>query len=540
MKKEQIRQSIDNWLKKLNITEESIPDIYSSFSGELAFGTAGLRGVMGIGTNRMNEYVIARASKGLAQKIKDDGGKSIAISYDSRINSEKFARVSAEVFAANGLKVYITKTLSASPLLSYAVKKLACDGGVMVTASHNPKEYNGYKVFDCYGCQIGGEYAKEVYKNITALDYFDIEKTDFEKSLQSGQIEYIPQNVYEGYLNEVKKQNINSCKGIKVCYTPLNGGGSEFVVPLLIGLGAEVVEVTEQSTPDGNFETCPYPNPEMPEALQLAKVYAQKNSCDIIIANDPDTDRIGGGYYDGTKWIFLSGDEIGLIICSYLLSEKSKTEDIKGKFIVRTAVTMRLIDKIAASFGVNIIETLTGFKNICAQSLKLVLSGEGEKFIAGYEESNGIIAGTHIFDKDGVSAAMLLCEIAAFLKSNNKTYGDYLNLIYKTYGTVKSRQIRVNTLEGGKDRTADVMTAFRKVKTGSSLNIRGVNDFLDHKTMPYNLLIFEMQDNNVIAIRPSGTEPFIKIYLHAAGKNYKENFIKLEKFVQDVLKTVIN
>ncbi len=526
-----LNNNIDIWAEKLNIAKKDIPDPEDSFSGGLKFGTSGLRGVMGIGTNRMNEFVIARASKGLALKVAEDGGNSIAVSYDSRLNSESFARTAAEVFAACGLKVYITRELSITPLLAYAVRKLNCGAGVMVTASHNPKEYNGYKVYGGSGCQISGGYAKAVADKMSALDYFNIKRADFDTEVNKGNICYFPPYIYSDYISEVKKQGFNGCKGLKVCYTPLNGGGGAFVPALLKTLGAEVVDVPEQMRPDGNFPTCPYPNPEMPEALALAKKYAEENACDIIIANDPDTDRIGCAYREGGGYGFLSGDEIGLLICNYLLEEMSAVKDIKGAVIVRTVVTMRLIDKIAADYGVRVTETLTGFKNICAEALKLDRKGEGQKFIAGYEESNGIAVGNYIYDKDGVCAAMLLCEIAADLKKEGKNYGNRLNEIYQKYGTLKSRQIRINTLGG--DDTARIMGGFRNIGRGAAcgLKITDIKDYLYDKEMPYDLLVFEFEGGNAVAVRPSGTEPFIKVYMHAAGENYEDNFIKLSCFI---------
>lgn len=531
-----MNEEYNKWKNQLKFEDNDIDK--DAFSSELAFGTAGIRGVMGFGTNRMNGYVIARVSKGLALQVVSNGGKQIAISYDSRINSQNYARIAAEVFVKCGLKVYITQGLSASPFLAYSVRYLKCDAGVMITASHNPKDYNGYKAFDFNGCQISGGFANAVSDNIKHLDYFNIERASFEQELKKGNIEYIDLNLYNQYIEQVKKQGFNMCDGLSVCYTPLNGGGSLFVPELLMSKGAKVIQVNEQAEPDGNFTTCSYPNPESEDALELAKKYAKENRCDIIIANDPDTDRIGTMYYDGKDFIMPNGDEIGLIICNYLLEQKSKKENLKDCIIVRTIVTMRLIDKIAENYGVKVIQTLTGFKNICKIAVDLFEKGEDQKFIAGYEESNGIAVGTYIFDKDGVCAAMLLCEIAAQLKKEGKNYGDYLKQIYDKYGIIKSRQLRVKT--GGKDAIKKIdiiMNAFRETKQSEFIKILDVKDYIKDPKTPFNLLVFELENENVLAIRPSGTEPYIKLYLHATGYNYEENFEKLQNFINSVLIT---
>ncbi|MDD4003129.1 MAG: phospho-sugar mutase, partial [Clostridia bacterium] len=339
--------SYAHWKYNTDI-DESLADA-DSFSGELSFGTSGIRGVMGIGPKRMNEYVVARACKAVAMQLISDGEQSVAITYDSRNNSYFFARLAAEVFAANKIKVYITEQLAPTPVLAYVVGQLKCGGGIVITASHNPKQYNGLKVFDKAGCQISGKYAEQIATKIKSMDYFNIIKADFDTESALNNIQYIPENIFADYLCEVKKQGYNNCDNVKVCYTPLNGSGGIFVPQLLREKGADVLCVEEQAYPDGNFTTCPYPNPEAKEAYILAEKYAMESGSDIIIANDPDADRIGVMYFDKEKYVLLSGDEIGLVICEYLLRQKSRVKNIKGNIIVRSVVTMRLIDKIAQS-----------------------------------------------------------------------------------------------------------------------------------------------------------------------------------------------
>jgi phosphomannomutase len=521
--------SYAHWKNNIEIDESKTGG--DSFSGELSFGTSGIRGIMGIGPNRINEYVIARACKGFAMQLTEDGAGSVALTYDSRINSQKYARICAEVFAANGIKAHITQQLAPTPLLAYAVRRLGVGGGVAVTASHNPKEYNGFKVYGRDGSQISGGYAEAVSARIKALDYFGIKKADFERELQEKNVLYFPQSVYLNYIKEVKKQGFESCDGIKVCYTPLNGSGGLFVPSLLSEKGAEVVNVAGQLYPDGEFPTCPYPNPEFKEAFTLAETVARQHNADIIIANDPDADRIGAMYYDGGRFEFLSGDEIGLILCAYLMRQKSKHKNLKGKVIVRSAVTLRLVDKIAKSYGVEVKESLTGFKNICAEAVRLNSLGRGDDFIAGYEESNGFMAGSYVYDKDGICAAMLLCEAAAHLKRQGKSFGDFLNEIYREYGILKSKQIRINI--SSRQQINLIMDRFRSVKN-FTLKVINIKDYAFDENMKQNLLIFEFEGENVLAVRPSGTEPYIKIYMHAAGENYNDNFEKMERFVGEV------
>lgn len=520
------------WKERLGFSDAEAGE--DSFSGHLRFGTAGIRGVMGIGTNRMNVHVVARAAKAVALYLNKLGGKSVAVSYDSRINSEAFAKACAEVFAASGLKVYITKGAGITPLLAFSVRKLGCSAGVMITASHNPRQYNGFKVYDNRGCQISDGQAAAIWEIMDSLSYFDIGRAGFDRELEAGNIEYMGEDVTNSYLESVLGQGFGDCRGLKVCYTPLNGAGADFTARLLSHLGAQVVKVSEQARPDGSFSTCPYPNPEMEEAFNLAREYAERENCDIIIANDPDGDRIGAMCRAGEGFKLLSGDEIGLLLCNFLLEQRAQKGISDGGVIVRTAVTMRLIDRIAAHYGVKVQETFTGFKHICGIAAALEERGEGHKFIAGYEESNGICVGTYVFDKDGVVAAMLLSQLAARLKSEGKTFFDKLKELYLRFGTLKSRQRRIKA-EGprGMEKIEKVMAAFRSVnsydKNWLSLHLK--RDFL--KEQGYDMVIFEFEGGHVLAVRPSGTEPLIKLYLHASGEDYEQIFAALNKFIDE-------
>ncbi|NLK17513.1 MAG: phospho-sugar mutase [Clostridiales bacterium] len=526
------------WKRRLDFSDGEVEE--DSFSGHLRFGTAGIRGVMGIGTNRMNAYVVARAAKAVALYLGKLGGGSVAVSYDSRIKSEAFAKTAAEVFCANGLKVYITKGVGITPLLAFSVRKLKCSAGVMITASHNPRQYNGFKVYDHRGCQIGDDYAEAVWEIMGNLTYFGIERADFDEGLKAGNIEYIGQKVIDSYLESVLGQGFKDCKGVKVCYTPLNGAGADYMARLLSRLGAEVVMVNEQALPDGRFSTCPYPNPEMEEAYGLAITRAEEEGCDIIIANDPDGDRIGAMCRSGGGFKLLSGDEIGVLLCSFLLEQRAKKGKTDGGVIVRTAVTMRLIDKIAAHYGVRVEETFTGFKHICRIASVLEERGEGHKFIAGYEESNGICVGTYIFDKDGVAAAVLLCQLAAQLKEEGKTFFDKLEELYAKFGMVKSRQRRIKA-DGprGREKIKKVMAAFRSVKSYDcgGLKLLFTRDFLSEQG--YDMAILEFDGGHSLAVRPSGTEPLIKLYLHASGEDCKQVFDALNKFIDETVAGIV-
>ena len=410
---------------------------YERFYKDLEFGTAGMRGIMGAGSNRMNVYTVRRAAQGLANYLLKFSKKhGVVISFDSRNNSKTFAEDAARVLAANGVKVYITKSLKPTPVLSFLVRKLGTDAGIMITASHNPSEYNGLKCYGSDGAQMEEITAKDVYDSIEDVDIFSgINIISFEDGLSSNTIEYVDDAFYENYINMVIGQRINTreISNLKVVYTPLNGTGFEFVPEVLnrCGMG-DLASVEKQFYPDGNFSTCPSPNPENKSAFSLGMDLATKISADVIIATDPDADRLGVCVKNGSEYTMLTGNEIGIILFYYIISNLKKT---KNSILIKSIVTTRMVDAIAKDYGVEVKEVLTGFKNIASEILKLEKSNQQERFIFGFEESNGYLRGTEVRDKDAVLASMLMCEAASYYKnSENKTLIDVLSDLKNKYG----------------------------------------------------------------------------------------------------------
>ena len=428
-------------LKAIEGKEEEISD---RFYRELAFGTAGLRGVIGAGTNRMNIYIVRKATQGIANYIKKhyENG-SLAISYDSRIKSDVFARETARVCAANGIKVYIYKELMPVPCLSYAVRYYHTSMGVMVTASHNPAKYNGYKAYGPDGCQITDETADEVLANIDALNEFtDIQLMDFEEGVKQGLIEYIGDDCIESFYQDVLKCSLNSdvvaSSGFKIVYSPLNGAGNKPVREILKRIGIKEEDLTivpEQEYPDGNFPTCPYPNPEIRQALELGLQLCIKTGSDLMLATDPDCDRVGIAVKTGDDYKLLTGNEVGALMLYYIASQRKALGKMpKDPICIKTIVTTDLTNRIAEEFGVEIREILTGFKYIGEQIGLLEAAGEVERYILGFEESYGYLAGPHVRDKDAVCGSMMICEMAAFYATQGKSLVDVLGELYAKYG----------------------------------------------------------------------------------------------------------
>ena len=406
----------------LAMNDEQIED---AFYRDLAFGTGGLRGVIGAGTNRMNIYVIRKASQGLANYIlknfKDN--RSIAISYDSRIKSTLFAKTAAEVFAANGIKVFIYKELMPTPCLSYAVRELKCSAGIMVTASHNPSKYNGYKVYNDEGCQITDNAAKEILSEIDRLDYFkDPVFGDFDNLLKEGKIEYIDDEIYTRFINRVKEESLlkdeQIDKSIRIVYSPLHGTGLKPVTRILKESGFNnFIVVKEQEEPDGNFTTCPYPNPEIKEAMQVGIDYCRKYDADLLIATDPDCDRVGIATKNGNDYVLLSGNQVGILLLDYICSLRIKHGTMpKEPVAIKTIVTTDMAKVIADNYGVRVIEVLTGFKYIGEQIEFLRRQGKESSYIFGFEESYGYLSSGYVRDKDAVDGAFLIAEMFAFYK----------------------------------------------------------------------------------------------------------------------------
>ena len=474
-------QLYDLWLK--NATEdpdlipelESIKDdqdaVYDRFYRELEFGTAGLRGVLGAGTNRMNIYVVRYATQGLANYLKKNYDKaSVAIAGDSRIKSDVFVKEAARVLAANGIKAYVARELQPTPVVSFCVRELKCQAGIMVTASHNPAKYNGYKCYGSDGCQMTDESADAVYSEIQSIDIFnDVKTIEFEQGLADGSIEYIDDTVYDSYIENVRKQAVNPgiCKGagLKVVYTPLNGAGNKLVRRVLAETGVDnVVVVKEQEMPDGNFTTCPYPNPEIKEALQLGLDLCEKEKPDLLLATDPDSDRVGIAVKlkDGS-FRLMTGNETGIMLTNYILSCRKALNNLpQNPFVVKTIVTTELVAKICDKFGCELRNVLTGFKYIGEQILELEKAGEEERYIFGFEESYGYLAGTYVRDKDAVVASMLICEMAAYYRTQGKSLDDVITELYKEFGYYKNKTVSFE-FDGaaGLEKMGGIMTSLR-------------------------------------------------------------------------------
>lgn len=514
--------------------------IKDRFYRELEFGTGGLRGVIGAGTNRMNIYTVRKATQGLADYLNEAvESPSVAISYDSRIKSDKFAKETARVFAANGIKAYIYPQLMPTPCLSFAVRELGCDAGVMVTASHNPAKYNGYKAYGPDGCQLTLEAADRVLSLIEKVDLFHgVKLVDFDAAIEDGSIEYIKPEVEEKFLENVKAQalDLEACEkaNLKVVYTPLNGTGNIPVRRILAMRGIkDVTVVKEQELPDGTFKTCPFPNPEIPEALALGLDLCKEVKPDLLLATDPDCDRVGIAVPDKNgEYVLITGNEVGALLMEYICKQRTEKGTMpKDPIAVKTIVTTELAAKIAADYGVKVIDVLTGFKFIGEQILYLEQKGETERYLFGFEESYGYLAGTYARDKDAVVASMLICEMAASYKLKGVSILDALNSIYERYGNYIHRQ-QSFTCEGaaGMEQMKAVMTSLR---TDTPKEIAGqavvsFSDYLASKTVDMtsgaetvielpksDVLSFTLANGNSIVLRPSGTEPKIKAYYTA-------------------------
>lgn len=527
--------------------EEAISD---AFYKDLEFGTGGLRGVIGAGTNRMNIYTVGKASQGLAayvNSVSENG--SIAVAYDSRIKSDLFAKTAASIFAANGIKVYIYKELMPTPMLSFAVRRLKCDAGVVVTASHNPAKYNGYKAYGPDGCQLGLEAADYVLSIMNKVDIFDDVKTvDFDEAVAEGKIEYIGDDIIEEYLNCVLSCRVApeaDVEALKVIYTPLHGSGNKPVRRILKKTGVtNVTVVPEQELPDGNFPTAPYPNPEIRQAFECALKLADKIKPDLLLATDPDCDRVGIAVRDGGEYKLLSGNDVGALLLDFVLARRTENGTLpKNPLAVKTIVSTELCRKIAENYGCELIDVLTGFKFIGEQITLLEKKGEENRFVFGFEESYGYLGGTYVRDKDAVIASMLICEMVAYYKTQGKNLIEVLDGLYKKYGYYICAQ-KSFTCEGesGMKQIKGMMEALRN-ETPTEINGSTVVKFDDYETsvsrdiknggekkitLPRsNVLCFYMEDGCSLIVRPSGTEPKIKLYIGSVGHTCSEAENKL-------------
>ena len=531
-------------LKSIDGNEEEIKD---RFAVALKFGTAGLRGVLGAGTNRMNIYVVRQATQGLANWVKTQGGNQlVAISYDSRINSDVFAKTAACVLAANGIKVRIYDALMPVPALSFATRYYEANAGIMVTASHNPAKYNGYKAYGPDGCQMTDEAADIVYAEIQKTDILDGAKMmAFEDGMKAGLIEYVGEDCKEALYEAIKARSVRPglCKtaGLKLVYSPLNGSGLVPVMRVLNDIGIEdITIVPEQKYPDGNFPTCPYPNPEIFEALRLGLELAEKSDADLMLATDPDADRVGIAIKcpDGT-YELVSGNEVGVLLLDYICAGRIENGTMPANAVaVKSIVSTPLADAVAEHYGVEMRNVLTGFKWIGDQIAGLEAAGEVDRFIFGFEESYGYLAGPYVRDKDAIIGSMLICEMAAYYRSIGSSIKQRLEEIYAEYGRYLNK---VDSFEfpglSGMDKMASIMEGLRNdpPKEIAGYTVTKVMDYKkpEETGLPAaNVLIYSLEGGATVVVRPSGTEPKIKTYFTTLGKDLAEAQAQKDKLAE--------
>lgn len=547
---------------ELTEIKDDIDGISDRFYRDLEFGTGGLRGVIGAGTNRMNIYTVRRATQGFADYLNQEyENPSVAVSYDSRIKSDVFSRAAAEVLAANGIKVHIYPQLLPTPCLSFAVRALKCQGGIMVTASHNPAKYNGYKVYGDDGCQITLRGAEIILSKINSLDMFsDVKRASFDEELAKGNISYITSDVMEDFYRHVLAEGINTdlCakSGLKVVYTPLNGTGNIPVREILKRLGiTDVTVVREQENPDGNFTTCPYPNPEIREALEVGLKYCREVKPDLLLATDPDCDRVGIAVPDGDDYALFSGNEVGAMLLEYICEQRIKKGTMpENPVAVKTIVTTDIVNLIGKEYGVEIIDVLTGFKFIGEQIGLLEAKGEENRYVFGFEESYGYLSGSYVRDKDAVNASMLICEMAAYYRTQGITLIQARENMYKKYG-VFFQTLHSFTFEGesGMNRMTEIMTGLRNNIPAEIGGLKVVR-FEDYKTsvskdiaadtetsltLPKSdVLAFFLEGGSKAIVRPSGTEPKIKTYFTAKASTHEEAEKLEKKLAEDFTKVM--
>ena len=541
---DQVQKTYTQWLGQPGMDKALLEELrgmdeqtkYDSFYRDLEFGTAGLRGVLGAGTNRMNIYVVRRATQAVADYLNGTVlPKCAAIAYDSRIGSDVFAREAAAVFAANGVTAHLYPRLEPVPALSFAVRELGCGVGICITASHNPAQYNGYKVYGADGCQITPEAADVILKMIEKLDFFTAPKrADFDAALAAGTIRYIPDAVLEKFVDTVYAQRVGDGAGIadlKLVYTPLNGSGLECVRMLTKKLGIQnMTIVPEQEHPDGHFPTCPYPNPEIREAMQKGLELCDKVKPDILIGTDPDCDRCGAAVPDGKGgYRLISGNEMGVILLDFICRSRIATGRMpKDPVAVTTIVSTDMVDAVAKHYGVELRRVLTGFKFIGEQIALLEQDGHPERFIFGFEESYGYLSGTHVRDKDGVNAVLLICEAAAWYARKGMTLGDAIDALYDQYGYYRNGLC--SFAFGGAEGMAKMQSLMDGLRANAPKMIAGlaVETAIDYEQsgtgLPKaNVLEYRLAGGEKFIVRPSGTEPKIKTYLSALASSAAES-----------------
>lgn len=556
----------ENLKKELLDIKDNEKEIEERFYKELDFGTGGLRGIIGAGTNRLNVITVGKATQGFSNFLNDEYGenKSVAIAYDSRNMSDVFAKAAALNLAANGIKTFLFKSLRPTPVLSFAVRYLGCKGGIVLTASHNPKIYNGYKAYDENGCQLTDEPAKRVIDYVNAIeDYSKIKTMDESKAIEEGLLVYIAENVDEAFIENLKEVTIreelvkNKAKDLKIVYTPIHGSGNIPVRTVLKELGYEnVYVVKEQELPDGNFPTAPYPNPEDPKVFKLALELSEKVGADVIFGTDPDCDRIGVVVKDNNgEYKVLTGNQTGILLTHYVLSSLKELNKLpENGAVIKTIVTTEAVRKITDDYGVKLFDLLTGFKYIGEMMTEFEKSLE-YKYLLGFEESYGYLIGTHVRDKDAVVAAQMIAEMTLYYKEQGKTLYDALIDLYEKYGYFKESLVSV-TLEGkeGQEKIASCIEALRNTKleevNGIKVNValdyklsKEVNNITkEEKTLDLpksNVLKYVLEDDSWFAVRPSGTEPKMKVYLAIKGRSLEDAENKSADFEKNVM-AIIN
>ena len=519
--------------------------VEDAFYRDLAFGTGGLRGVIGAGTNRMNVHTAAKATQGLADYLNASfSAPSVAIARDSRNMGEEFCKVAAGVLAANGIRAHLYPRIEPTPALSFAVRDLGCSAGICMTASHNPAEYNGYKVYGPDGCQITTQAARNIQAAINAVDVFDdVRRMGFDEAVEAGLVSWIEDGTLERFIDGCAAASLGGAGGeLKLVYTPLHGAGLECVSKILERIGVTDVTVEpEQAIPNGDFPTCPYPNPEVREALERGLALAQEVQPDLLLATDPDADRVGIAVVKGGEPVLLTGNEVGVLLTDYICRMRAQRgEDLRDKVVVTTIVSSAMADALARDHGFELRRTLTGFKFIGEQIGMLEAAGEADRFAFGFEESYGYLAGTHVRDKDAVVASMLICEMARWYRAQGMDLADAMRALYERYGYYKNGLISVSYPGAdGAERMRAITAGLREVQPESIAGLR-VECFVDYANgveMPVvggrgdaepqmlggaDVLEFQLEGGNKLMIRPSGTEPKIKAYLFAQGETEEQ------------------
>ena len=545
-------------MAELNSIKNDQEELKSRFSGDLQFGTAGMRGIMGMGSNRLNRYTVRRAAQGMAAWLSStDLPQIAAIAYDSRHNSKLFAEVCAVAFAEAGIYTWLYDRLAPTPMLSYAVRELGCGCGIVISASHNAGAYNGVKCYGPDGCQMTDEPAAIVTETIGKIPYFVPETKSFQEFMSCGLISYIGQDLWEKYyqtvLNEAIEPDMIRGAGLNIVYTPLCGTGNEPVREVLGRLGVNIAVVECQEKPDGDFKTCEYPNPETDAALNESYKVAREVPCDVILGTDPDCDRVAIAVPDGNEFKKITGNELGCLLMDYILKARTARKDIpEGAITVRSIVSSPLTDRISEAYGVTMKSVLTGFKYIGGEILELEQKGEQDKFIFGFEESCGYLKGTYARDKDAVVASMLVCELAAALKKDGKSILDALNDLYDTYGYYLAYVQNIElTGADAMEKAANMMaelrnsvpeaiggarvTAVRDYRTSISKNVE-TGEETQILLPKSNVLEFILGNEGSVIARPSGTEPKVKFYYTAVAPSKEEASAKLDAMIKQMSK----